>query len=169
MPYVLSDEALHAKDGSSREHWLEHVLSLFRLSICKKTEGRMIFPKRFIQRLLLVPACRGAVDVIICRGICKMELRQLVTSRLWLLRFSEPTSFGPTRTTSPRILSAQVVKERTRVRTEMFVQLRQDVRHRLLFYHFNVCLPPSRGLSTNGTRIGPQWMKKDIVQEIEDS
>src|SRR5437762_13216410 len=72
--YVPSDEALHAKNSSSREHWLEHVLSLFCLAICEESEGGMVFAESFIQNLLLVPASRWTIDFIICRGICKMEL-----------------------------------------------------------------------------------------------
>ena len=84
LPYISSDEALHVENGSSREHWLEHVLSLFSLAICEEPEGGMVFPESLIQCLLLVPACSRAVDVLIRRGVCKMELWQLMSrSRLF--------------------------------------------------------------------------------------
>jgi hypothetical protein len=75
-PYVFPDEVLHAENGSAREHRLEHILSLFGFAIGVEAEGGMILAERFIQCLLLVPAGCGTVDVMIGRGICKVELRR---------------------------------------------------------------------------------------------
>jgi hypothetical protein len=81
---------------------------------------------------------------------------------------SKPTSLGPTRTMSPKFSSAQAVNGHTRIQTELFVEFEQDIRHRLLLHHFDVCLPPSRGFGSQGTGVGSQWVKKHIVGEKKD-
>jgi hypothetical protein len=82
--------------------------------------------------------------------------------------FAEPTSLGPTRTTSPRFPLAEALNEPARLRTELIMQPEQHICHGLLLHHFNVCLPPGRRLSSKGTRIGPQWVEKHIIEEAKD-